>query len=46
MNYFLKDEKTKRRINILLGSWNIDKHLDWLTKNPQKRPLENKNDRM
>ena len=40
-----EDEKTRKRTNILLGTWNIQHHIDWLSRNPNKRPLTNKNER-
>ena len=40
-----EDEKTRKITNILLGTWNIQHHIDWLSRNPNKRPLANKNER-
>ena len=38
-----QDEKTKKRITILLGEWNSDNHVDWLAQHPSKRPFKDKN---
>ena len=40
---FHQDEKTKKRNVILLGEWNIENHVEWLNKNPVKRPFKDKN---
>ncbi|XP_023229503.1 endoplasmic reticulum lectin 1-like isoform X2 [Centruroides sculpturatus] len=34
------EEKNKQRTVILLGSWKVGHHLEWLKKNPSKRPKE------
>ena len=39
---FHQDEKTKKRNVILLGEWNPENHVDWLSKNPAKRPFKDK----
>jgi hypothetical protein len=41
---FLKEEG-QHRTSILLGTWNRDKHIAWLNKNPKKRPAGNVRDR-
>ena len=41
-----EDEQTKKRNNVLLGTWDMKKHQDWIEKHPNKQPSSNKNDRM
>jgi endoplasmic reticulum lectin 1 len=38
-------EEGQHRTSILLGTWNRDKHIAWLNKNPKKRPAGNIRDR-
>jgi len=45
VSQYHEDEKSKKRLNIILGSWNLEKHLDWLNKNPSKRPSSISKDR-
>jgi hypothetical protein len=42
--FFLKEEG-QHRTSILLGTWNRAKHIEWLNKNPKKRPTGNIRDR-
>jgi endoplasmic reticulum lectin 1 len=39
---FHQDDKTKKRTVILLGEWNNENHVEWLNKNPGKRPFKDK----
>ncbi len=41
---FLKEEG-QHRTSILLGTWNRDKHIEWINKNPKKKPSANIRDR-
>lgn len=34
------EEKNKHRTVILLGTWKVDHHLEWLNQNPSKRPKQ------
>ncbi|CAF3829646.1 unnamed protein product [Rotaria sordida] len=38
-------EEGQHRISVLLGTWNRDKHIEWLNKNPKKKPSGNTKDR-
>lgn len=38
-------EEGQHRTSILLGKWNREKHIEWLAKNPKKRPSGNLRDR-
>lgn len=38
-------EEGQHRTSILLGTWNREKHIEWLTKNPKKKPSKNVRDR-
>ena len=41
---FLKDENTQR-LSILLGTWNPEKHIEWINANPKKRSTGNAKER-
>jgi hypothetical protein len=34
-------EEGQHRTSILLGTWNRDKHIEWMNKNPKKKPSAN-----
>ena len=40
------EEKGTRKSVISLGRWNRDKHLEWLERNPDKRPKKGKTPKM
>lgn len=39
-----EDEHTKQRTNVMLGTWDMNKHLHWVIKH-HKRPIANLNER-
>ncbi len=41
-----EDEQTKKRNNVLLGTWDMKKHKEWIEKHPNKQPNSNKSDKM
>ncbi|CAF5034190.1 unnamed protein product, partial [Rotaria socialis] len=38
-------EEGQHRVSILLGTWNREKHIEWLNKSPKKRSAGNTRDR-
>jgi hypothetical protein len=41
---FFKDEG-QQRTSVLLGTWNLDKHIEWINANPKKRYTGNVKER-
>jgi endoplasmic reticulum lectin 1 len=39
---FHEDESSKQRVStVLLGTWNVDTHLEYMQKFPHKKPAKN-----